>query len=99
MKHVHCYTRARNANCGHYYCQIGKEGQLCNGTNWRKFEDFQVNPRWIGGWLQSGKLSPATAEAELLSCRLGSFNLLKELRALEDAWSSHLGTRPANVHG
>ena len=31
-------------------------------ANWRKFEDFQVNPRWIGAWVQAGKVSPAVAE-------------------------------------
>ena len=60
-----------------------KEGKLDGKANWVKLIDFQVNPRWIGSWLQAGKVSSSAAEKELLGCRIGALHIIKELRAMD----------------
>jgi len=52
-------------------------------TSWHKYKDFQVNPRWIGCWLQADKLTTAEAERELLNCKWGVVGFLRDLRQLQ----------------
>ena len=49
--------KAKNTTAMHYYLQMPKKGLLCNGTNYKAFHDFLVNPRWIAGYVQRGKMS------------------------------------------
>jgi hypothetical protein len=63
-----CRLQRRAGACSshpmHYYCQIPKVGALCQSTNFTKFEQFQINPRWISNWFQAKKLSFAMAEQD-----------------------------------
>lgn len=49
----------------HFYCQIPKVGALAQSTNFAKYIDFQVNPRWISNWFHAKKLTYESAEKEL----------------------------------
>ena len=41
----------------HYYLQMPKVGMVRSQASVKPFVDFAVNPRWISGYLQQGKIS------------------------------------------
>ena len=45
--------------------QMPKKGKICGDSNYKAYEDFLVNPRWITGYLQRGKMHVADAKEEL----------------------------------
>jgi hypothetical protein len=49
----------------HYYCQIPKTGALAQSTNFDKYVDFQVNPKWISNWFHAKKLTYDNAEKDI----------------------------------
>ena len=59
---------ARSAAPMHFYCQMPKKGLLKSHTTVVAYRDFSVNPRWIGGYLQQGKLSVEAAHKESPRC-------------------------------
>ena len=61
-------SRTRSAAPMHFYCQMAKKGLLKSHTTVMAYRDFNVNPRWIGGYLQQGKLSVEAAHKEF-PCR------------------------------
>ena len=52
----------------HYYNQMPKKGKLCGGTNYKAYEDFLVNPRWIAGYVQRNKMHNEDAKQEPVFC-------------------------------
>ena len=61
-------SRTRSAAPMHFYCQMAKKGLLKSHTTVMAYRDFNVNPRWIGGYLQQGKLSVEAAHKEFPCC-------------------------------
>jgi hypothetical protein len=76
-------SRAKSPNAAHFYLQVEKFGTLRQECNYSKYVDYQVNPRWVGCWLQARKLSFDVAERELISCSAGVSNHLKDLRSVQ----------------
>ena len=50
----------------HYYIQMPKKGKICGGTNYKAYDVFLVNPRWIAGYVQRNKMSTEDAKEEPL---------------------------------
>ena len=46
----------------HYYCQMPKKGLIASWTNHYAYKDFLVNPRWIVGFVQRGKMGHEDAK-------------------------------------
>lgn len=55
--------RARGTSAMHYYIQMLGSG-ACGGTNYKAYDAFLVNPRWIAGYVQRNKLSTEDAKEE-----------------------------------
>ena len=50
----------------HYYNHMPKKGKICGGTNYKAYEDFLVNPRWVGGYVQRNKMTVEDAKEDPL---------------------------------
>ena len=48
-----------------YYVQFPKEGMLFNDSNYKPFDDFPVNDKWLNPFLQSKKIRITNAIQEL----------------------------------
>jgi hypothetical protein len=68
----------------HYYVQFPKQGQLSSWTNYEAFSSFQVNPRWITGYLQGQKISLADAQTEYLKAGCNIRANISNLNALDE---------------
>ena len=49
--------RKVSSDGAHFYNQMQKIGACNVWTNYKAFEDFNVNPRWISVWMQRQKIS------------------------------------------
>lgn len=56
--------KAKGTLAMHYYNQMPKKGKVSGGTNYKAYDAFLVNPRWIAGYVQRNKMSIADAKEE-----------------------------------
>ena len=50
----------------HYYITMAKVGQVACKTNWFAYTDYMVNPKWIGRWVSSEKMTASTASQDYI---------------------------------
>ena len=74
--------RGRNSACALYYCQAAKVGRIRSWGTHEPFVGYGVNPLWIFGMVQSGKMVYANARADM--CRIPN-GLVRNLESL-DKW-------------
>ena len=48
-----------------YYVQMPKFGMVLNDSNWRPFEDFQVNDKWLVPFLHAKEIDCERASKDL----------------------------------
>ena len=48
-----------------YYVQCPKEGMIFNDSNYKPYEDFPVNDKWLNPFLQSKKIRITNAIQDL----------------------------------
>ena len=54
--------KSKSSAALHYYCQMPKKGLIASWTNHVAFKDFLVCPRWIGSFVQRGKMAHEDAK-------------------------------------
>ena len=59
----------KSFDCGHYYLQVPKKGQVFSETNYRAFCAFNIAPDWISCLWQTNKISSTTASQEYLRAK------------------------------
>ena len=67
---------------GAYYVTAPKQGTLYTSGNLERNADFPVNPQWIFGMLESGKLTYQSARSELIRCAKAVDRNLRDI----DTW-------------
>ena len=84
-----CDARGRHAqkffDRGHFYCQCMKQGYLLRSSNYRKYEHFAVEQKWVIGLWQLRKLDHENAKQEILSARGHTATYIKEITYVQQA--------------